>query len=826
MRAFILPFLCATMLSGCAGRPNAFSDQNARAHVNQLAGAIGSRPAGSDANRRAREYLIDQLRFFGYTVRVQEAQAERADLGISAHVFNIIAIIPGARPDALGLVAHYDSRATTPGAGDDALGVAVALECARLLAARPARQHAVMVLLTDAEEEGLMGAAALVRDPEVAARLRAYINLDAIGADGPVPLFQTGPGNGWLVGAWAQAAGGRRGGSYQVEIYKRLPSDTDFSVLARAGIPGLNFAAVGDGYAYHTPRDTADRLTTRAIADMGTAALSTAESLDRADLAQRSSAQAVYFDVAGARALVLRPSFSRALSVLAIVLATIAVVRTTRVTAGAGGTGGVIRTFGWAVAGVLLVGAALLGMTALLREAREVYHPWYAHPWRFWALLVLTLFVTVEILLRAGDRLPRAWRAVRHPAAVWMVTLVCWLAMAAVAEGFAPAAAYLWSVPLLVLSLTAVVAPAADRFAAAVGALIVLAVSGALWLPEGREMLRFGVPMFGRLPILTPLAVYPAAVLLIAAMVAPAVLAVDMATGPPLPEAHLTPGRRRLRILLTPALLVALSIAFAACYLAEAYTFDRPLQRAVQYVADHGTGRAVWEVAGVEPGLDVDLSRGAPAGWVAATGPLLAGVRATALPHPFAFRAPGVIQPAPDPGHAPERHRTRRRDTCRCRCHSISERPDAVVPRSDGARPRALDPAWGGPGRRMDGIARRGARWHNRALRNVPGRLRRHGWARCAWAPWIGDCPAARAGCDSHPGSRPPARCGTPAACTWWFPRPKHSSHRYVRLRNGYAPSRNGTLRSSEGWCRKSWRTPSSTARSSPRRPSSIASAS
>jgi hypothetical protein len=647
VRTFTLSFLCAASLAGCAARPTAFSHQNARTHVNQLAGAIGSRPAGSEGNRRAREYLVDQLRFFGYTVRVQESQAQRADLGMSAHVFNIIGIIPGARPEALGLVAHYDSRATTPGAGDDALGVAVALECARLLAARPARQHAVMVLLTDAEEDGLMGAAALVRDPEVRARLRAYINLDAVGADGPVPLFQTGPANGWLVGAWARAGAARRGGSYQVEIYKRLPSDTDFSVLARAGIPGLNFAAVGDGYAYHTPRDTPDRLTTRAIAEMGTTALSTAESLDRADLAQRSGQQAVYFDLGGVRALVLRSSFSRALSVLAIVLATMALVRTTRVTAGAGGAGGVVRTFAWAVVGVLLVTAALLGVTALLRESREVYHPWYAHPWRLWVLLVLTLFVTVEILLRAGERLPPGWRAVRHPSAVWMVTLVCWLAMAVAAEGLAPAAAYLWSLPLIVLALVTLAAPAADRSAAGVSAVLVLAVSGVLWLPEGREMLRFGVPMFGRLPILTPVAVYPGAVLLIAAMVAPAVLAADMASVPPLPDAQVTPGRRRLRILLTPALLVALSMAFAACYLAEAYTFDRPLQRAVQYVADHATGRAVWEVAGVEPGLDVDLSRGAPGGWVPATGPLLAGVRATALPHPFAFRAPGAVQPAP-----------------------------------------------------------------------------------------------------------------------------------------------------------------------------------
>jgi hypothetical protein len=643
--AAVLPGALAA--AACGARQTPFSEQNARAHVNRLAGAIGSRAAGTDANRRAREYLVEQLRFYGYAVRVQEADAQRPQLGLTAHVNNIIAILPGATPDAFGLVAHYDSRATSPGAGDDGLGVAVALECGRLLAARRERRHSVMVLLSDAEEEGLMGAAALVQDPEVRARLRAYVNLDAVGADGPIPLFETGPGNAWIVRAWAATASAPRGGSYQSEVYRRLPSDTDFSVLKTMGLPGLNFAAVGDGYAYHTPRDTPERLTGRAIIAMGTAALAAAEAMDRVDLSQRSVSQAVYFDVVGVRAVVLDPVLSRVLSVVAIVLAVVALARTAPVVVRLSGNAGMLRTFAWALAGVVLVGAALTGMTALLRESREVYHPWYAHPARFWALLVLTAFVVVEVLLRTGERLPRAWRATRHPSAVWMATLACWIALAAAAEALAPAAAYLWTVPLLVLALVTSVVPAAGGASGGVAAVIVLAVSGALWLPEAREILRFAVPMFGRLPVVTPVVAYPAALVAIGAMIAPGILALDVTGPPPRPAERLPLGIRRTRALLTPALLVALSIAFGACYLADAYTFDRPLQRSVQYVADHAAGTAVWEIGGVEPGLDVHLARGAPSGWRPATGPPLPTAPATALRHPFALRAPGTVSAPP-----------------------------------------------------------------------------------------------------------------------------------------------------------------------------------
>ena len=48
-----------------------------------LAGTIGSRPIGSPENLRARQYVIDQLRLFGYDVRVQETDARRPDYGLT-----------------------------------------------------------------------------------------------------------------------------------------------------------------------------------------------------------------------------------------------------------------------------------------------------------------------------------------------------------------------------------------------------------------------------------------------------------------------------------------------------------------------------------------------------------------------------------------------------------------------------------------------------------------------------------------------------------------------------------------------------------------------
>ena len=299
MRRAALTIVLAAACTACAPRPASdFSTTNARAHVDALSRDIGPRPLGSPANARARAYLVDALQKAGFPdVRVRTSDARRPEAGLTARVSNIVAIKPGRRPEAIALVAHYDSVPESPGATDDAFGAAVAVEAGRALAASPPTQYSLMVLITDGEESGLLGAAAAAADRDIAYRIATYINIDSIGSSGPSLLFETGPGNSWLTGVWARAAPRPRGSSFAIDIYRRLPNDTDFSILKRGGAPGLNFAPIGDSYAYHTARDTAERLSDDTIRQTGENVLATARALDDRDLSPRNMDQPVYFDI-------------------------------------------------------------------------------------------------------------------------------------------------------------------------------------------------------------------------------------------------------------------------------------------------------------------------------------------------------------------------------------------------------------------------------------------------------------------------------------------------------------------------------------------------
>ena len=633
-------FLCLVLLltpaaPGCTRPAGVFSQQNAGAHVAMLAGTIGSRPVGSEANRRARGYIVDQLKVYGYEVRVQEADARRARLGLTAHVANIIGVLPGRRAEAVGLVSHYDSVAESPGAADDGFGVAVTLEAARVLAARPDRTWTIMVLVTDGEEAGLMGAAALVTDRAVTDRLRTYINVESSGSSGPALLFETGPGNAWLVGPWARHAPHPRGGSFGLEIYRRLPNDTDFSILKRQEIPGLNFAVVGDSYAYHTARDTPERLSSRTVRDTGENVVAIATALDAMDITQRSAPDTNYFDIGGVTAVSYNGTTAWIIAVAALLLGAIAWVKVTAASVRMGGALRWALTSLWSAIGVAITVAGMVGATWALRSAREVYHPWYAHPDRLLCLLLAVGAAIGWTMSRAGTWLPARAHGVRHPAFTWSLTLPLWIALSIAGLWLAPAAGYLWTVPLLAAGLLLGIVPPANMAALRAASVVILAVAATLWLRDTVEVSRFIAAVFGRLTILTPIYVYASLVTLAGVMIAPPFIAAATS-----PQPVLRPS------LVTALCLLAVVVTGVLAYRAPGYTAEQPLRRHVRALQEAGATEAIWEVGSLEPGLD--LAAGAPGGWTRQTTAMRASVPWGRLTHPFVFRATGPsLGPAP-----------------------------------------------------------------------------------------------------------------------------------------------------------------------------------
>lgn len=108
-----------------------------RQHVQVLAGRIGERTAKYPVRlSAAADYITSTLHAYGLRTQYMPYQVDGKTVG------NIEATIPGrSRADEIVVVgAHYDSPPGSPGANDNASGIAVLLELARaLVASTPAR---------------------------------------------------------------------------------------------------------------------------------------------------------------------------------------------------------------------------------------------------------------------------------------------------------------------------------------------------------------------------------------------------------------------------------------------------------------------------------------------------------------------------------------------------------------------------------------------------------------------------------------------------------------------------------------------------------------
>ncbi len=282
--------------------PAQFSAARTGVVLARILGEERPHPAGSAEAEAVRGRILSELSGMGVFARTQigfSCYGERRWDNIPCGtVTNIIAeAVPGTGK-AVVLMAHSDSVAAGPGAGDDGSGVAILLETIRALRARRLTGvHPVIALFTDGEENGLLGANLFLRDPARRAGIGAVINVEARGNQGPSFLFQTSKGNGPLIALYARGVRRYATSSLYGEIYKYLPNDTDLTPVLAAGIPSYNFAFIGNVAHYHTPLDRRENLDPRSLQQQGDSALALADELAHADYRTLKGEDAIYLDV-------------------------------------------------------------------------------------------------------------------------------------------------------------------------------------------------------------------------------------------------------------------------------------------------------------------------------------------------------------------------------------------------------------------------------------------------------------------------------------------------------------------------------------------------
>jgi len=286
-----------------AAPPTEFSAERAMEQLRRI--AARPHPTGTSADDEVRETIAAQLRALGFTVQVQDttsltdAYVRFGMPVVAAHVRNVIARRPGTTPGpALMLMAHYDSRELAPGASDDGFGVVTLLETARALAASQPLRHDVVLLFTEGEENGLMGARAFFAESPVAPDVGLVLNFEARGDRGPVVMFQTSEGAAGLVDTMASAAPDVFASSLSQEVYRRMPNDSDLTVALHAGLPSMNFANI-DGYErYHQGTDTVPNASAATVQHHGSYALSLARAFGDAEpMVPPARGDEVYFDL-------------------------------------------------------------------------------------------------------------------------------------------------------------------------------------------------------------------------------------------------------------------------------------------------------------------------------------------------------------------------------------------------------------------------------------------------------------------------------------------------------------------------------------------------
>jgi hypothetical protein len=437
--------------------------------------ASETRVVGSPHHEGAREFIRTEFEKLGYEVQIQS--------GLYRYPLqNILARKPGTAPGNKGvmLAAHYDSVRAGPGAGDDGAAVVALLQVAKILSQQPHRND-IFFCITDGEEYGLLGAHLLVqRQHPWLDNVAAVLNFDARGSSGPSIMYETSENAGWLIDLYAKYAPHPVCSSASVEVYKRMPNGSDFTVFRdKAHLQGLNFAFIGGVENYHRQTDDVEHLDPRSLRHEGLQALALAQVLADMDLTNLPAiSEQVYFSLASAVVVHYSIAWVMPLSIFSSLSAVAVMIYAFRRKAAS--LRGVLVAAAIFVANLLLV----VGLTyAITLPGRVDPRGRSIDP-------IIAVVAATAVVLSAGCLLIARWTSASDLA---LVGLFVWLPFNGFFAVTAPGASYLTNWPVLAASVAVFIAlsPRFTRLSTLRALLLTLLAAGSILLVSPMVYLSF-----------------------------------------------------------------------------------------------------------------------------------------------------------------------------------------------------------------------------------------------------------------------------------------------------------------------------------------------
>ena len=258
--------------------------------------ALGPRPSGSPAIVELRKYIVAQLKASGIEAKEQSFIA-MTPLG-EVSMANVIATIPGRRPDRVVLASHFDTKLYREfrfvGANDGASSTAALLELGRVLKARQ-NELTIELLFLDGEEarmpewrgnDNTYGSRHYVQAAQKDGSLkslRALVLLDMIG-DRDLVIKRDSNSTPWLVDIiWGVAARLGHAATFSNQL---TVIEDDHIPFLRAGVAAVDIIDL-ENPTWHTPQDDLEHVNVKSLQVVGDVVAAAVPEIEKRVTSQR-----------------------------------------------------------------------------------------------------------------------------------------------------------------------------------------------------------------------------------------------------------------------------------------------------------------------------------------------------------------------------------------------------------------------------------------------------------------------------------------------------------------------------------------------------------